>query len=340
MCILALSCCCLRSIESARQHMLLLLQAAHIDVHEVRIAAITAVVDLLMKHGLASFITAEESQNFDVSNDNSSSESPSKCGDGSIDNAMESDLATRGATLTQTELNAQGGNSVVAILTKILDEPDMDLRTEVAEGLCKLLMISAISSPKLLSRLLLIWYNPMTESDSKLRHILGTFFPLYCSMSKFHQRAMEDAFVPTMKILFDAPVTSPLAEIDVEDVGMFFVHLTREDMLQSYGKEKNNANIHDSLAVVVCHQVLSAPDGYQTKVLVKILTSLVLTHNNYVHLRELKVLSENLIGNIREKAIIRSLEKFDKQLMDWLAKDPASQEPAEDARKSLASNTD
>merc|ERR1719282_410993 len=345
--ILALSCCCLRSIESARQHMLLLLQAAHIDVPEVRIAAITAVVDLLMKHGLASFITAEDNANLDLSGGDSSSVSPSKCGDGSIDNAMESDLATRGATLTQTELNAQGGNSVVAILTKILDEPDMDLRTEVAEGLCKLLMISAISSPKLLSRLLLIWYNPMTESDSKLRHILGTFFPLYCSMSKFHQRAMEDAFVPTMKILFDAPVTSPLAEIDVEDVGMFFVHLTREDMLQSFDKDKVSLNIvessttsiHDSLAISVCNQILSAPDGYQTKVLVKILTNLVLTHNNFVHLRELKVLSESLIGNIKERSVIRSLEKFDKQLRDWLSKDPSSNDQ-ENPRKSHVSNTD
>jgi len=185
-----------------------------------------------------------------------------------------------------------------------------------------------------LSRLLLIWYNPMTEADSKLRHILGTFFPLYCSMSKFHQRAMEDAFVPTMKILFDAPVTSPLAEIDIEDVGMFFVHLTREDMLQSFDKDKQSNNIlestttsiHDSLAVSVCNQVLSAPDGYQTKVLVKILTNLVLTHNNYVHLRELKVMSETLIKNIKEKSVIRSLEKFDKQLTDWLAKDPSGNE--------------
>merc|ERR1712142_705607 len=60
--ITAMACCCLRSIENARQHMLLLLQAAHIDVHEVRIAAIIAVVDLLMKHGLSSFITEEESE--------------------------------------------------------------------------------------------------------------------------------------------------------------------------------------------------------------------------------------------------------------------------------------
>merc|ERR1719234_2732980 len=59
--IVALCCLCLRSLDSARQHMLLLLQAAHIDVHEVRIAAISAVVDLLMRHGLASFITTSNS---------------------------------------------------------------------------------------------------------------------------------------------------------------------------------------------------------------------------------------------------------------------------------------
>eukprot|EP00092_Neocalanus_flemingeri_P098064 GFUD01125052.1.p1 GENE.GFUD01125052.1~~GFUD01125052.1.p1 ORF type:complete len:1501 (+),score=547.17 GFUD01125052.1:57-4559(+) len=333
--ITALACCCLRSIENARQHMLLLLQAAHIDVHEVRMAAIVAVVDLLMKHGLSSFITGEEAQ-LDLS-EGDSSVTASRCADSvdshsNIDTAMESDMATRGATLTQSELNTQGGNSVVAILTKILDEPDLELRTEVAEGLCKLLMIGSINSPKLLSRLLLIWYNPMTESDSKLRHILGTFFPLYSSMSKPHQLAMEAAFIPTMKVLFDAPVTSPLAEIDTEDVGMFFVHLTREDMLQSYDPNAKETNIlesstttvHDSLAMAVCNEILSAPDSFQTKVLIKILTSLVLTHNNYVHLKALKVLAELLLQNVKEKSCVRSVERFDKLLSDWLARDPAN----------------
>ena len=159
--ITALTCCCLRSIGNARQHMLLLLQAAHIDVHEVRIAAIIAVVDLLMKHGLSSFITREEPElnvSGGDSNNTPKNQVDNGVGNGNIDLAMESDLATRGATLTQSELNTQGGNSVVAILTKILDEPDVELRTEVAEGLCKLLMIGSINSPKLLSRLLLIWY--------------------------------------------------------------------------------------------------------------------------------------------------------------------------------------
>ena len=84
----------------------------------------------------------------------------------------------------------------------------------------------------------------MTESDSKLRHILGTFFPLYSSMSKQHQLAMEAAFIPTIKVLFDAPVTSM-------------------------------TTVHDSLAIAVCNKVLSSPDSFQTKVLINILTSLV-----------------------------------------------------------------
>ena len=153
----------------------------------------------------------------------------------------------------------------------------------------------------------------MTESDSKLRHILGTFFPLYSSMSRTHQLAVEAAFVPTMKILFDAPVTSPLAEIDTEDVGMFFVHLTREDMLQSFDPDKkcssilesSTTSVHDSMAMTVCNEILSTPDSFHTKVLIKILTSLALTHNNYVNLKELKVLSELLLTGVKDRTYIR-----------------------------------
>ena len=104
-----------------------------------------------------------------------------------------------------------------------------------------------------------------------------------------------------------------LSEIDTEDVGMFFVHLTREDMLQSYDPNKKETNIlesstttvHDSLATSVCNEILSSPDSFQTKVLIKILTSLVLTHNNDVHVNEVKVLAELLIQNVKEKSCVR-----------------------------------
>ena len=143
--ITAMACCCLRSIENARQHMLLLLQAMHIDVH---ITTIIAVVDLLMEHHLSSFIIQEELQ-LDVSAGDSSV-TPSRCTD-RADSHSNMDLTW------PSKLNTQGGNSVVAILTKVLDDPNMELRTDVAKGLCNLIMISSINSPKLFSCLLLIW---------------------------------------------------------------------------------------------------------------------------------------------------------------------------------------
>ena len=89
---------------------------------QVRIAAISAVVDLLMRHGLASFITSSQEE-LDASGSNSEV-GASRCADtadshSGIESYLDGDMTTKGATLTQTELNAQGGNSVVANLTKV-----------------------------------------------------------------------------------------------------------------------------------------------------------------------------------------------------------------------------
>lgn len=61
-----------------------------------------------------------------------------------------------------------------------------DLRTETAQGLAKLMYMGRISSAKLLSRLVLLWYNPVTEDDTLLRHCLGVFFQLYARESRCH----------------------------------------------------------------------------------------------------------------------------------------------------------
>ena len=47
---------------------------------------------------------------------------------------------------------SQSGNSVVVILTRLLDDPNVEIRTKVIEGMCKLLMIRSVVSGKLLSR--------------------------------------------------------------------------------------------------------------------------------------------------------------------------------------------
>ena len=89
------------------------------------------------------------------------------------------------------------------------------------------MMCGAIASPKLISRLLLVWYNPITEANGKLQHVLGTFFTLYASFSRANQDVIEQSFGATLNTLFEVPVTSPLSEVDVEDVGTFYIQLTR-----------------------------------------------------------------------------------------------------------------
>ncbi len=55
-----------------------------------------------------------------------------------------------------------------------------ELRTETAEGLAKLMYCGRILSPKLLSRLVLLWYNPVTEDDQRLRQLPGGILTAVC----------------------------------------------------------------------------------------------------------------------------------------------------------------
>ena len=78
------------------------------------------------------------------------------------------------------------------------------------------------------------------------------------------------------------PVTFLLTEIDTENVGMFFVHLIRWYMLQSYDPSKKNTNILESSTTTMHDSLANAlPDTFQTKLPIEILTSLAFTHNNY-----------------------------------------------------------
>lgn len=66
-----------------------------------------------------------------------------------------------------------------------------DLRTCAAEGLSKLLVSGRVVSSKILSHLILLWYNPLSEDNTHLRDCLGTFFPLYALASRFVQFLLD-----------------------------------------------------------------------------------------------------------------------------------------------------
>ena len=66
-------------------------------------------------------------------------------------------------------------------------------------------------------------------------------------------------------------------------------------MQQSYDPNilgSSTTIVHNSFATAVCKEILSSPDSFQTKVLIKILTSLALTQN------KVNVMAESLLQNV------------------------------------------
>lgn len=48
--------CCIRSLDAAKRHILVILQVVHLDMPEVRMMALKVIYDLLMWHGLQAFV--------------------------------------------------------------------------------------------------------------------------------------------------------------------------------------------------------------------------------------------------------------------------------------------
>ena len=61
------------------------------------------------------------------------------------------------------------------MLVESLDDESLAVYTLCADGLAKLLVTGKVTSGKLLSRLILVWHNPVTADDTRLRHCVDCF---------------------------------------------------------------------------------------------------------------------------------------------------------------------
>ena len=74
---------------------------------------------------------------------------------------------------------------LLLMLLLMLHPQSSELRGVAAEGLAKLMLCGRVLSARLLSRLVLLWYNPITEDDNRLRHCLGAFFPIFAFAGQY-----------------------------------------------------------------------------------------------------------------------------------------------------------
>ncbi|KAL4593209.1 condensin complex subunit 3-like [Arapaima gigas] len=169
MAVICLGTCALHSKDLANRYLVLLLQIAQLDEPKIRISALRAVIDQLLLNGLE---VVKEKPPPAPAHDLDPNISEDRLETKTIDNSKE------------TEDEQDTIQSVLLMLSEFLDSEISELRTETAEGLAKLMYSGRLSSIKVLSRLILLWYNPVTEDDVRLRHCLGVFFQLYARESR------------------------------------------------------------------------------------------------------------------------------------------------------------
>ncbi|XP_036988649.2 condensin complex subunit 3 [Artibeus jamaicensis] len=290
--ILCLGCCGLQSRNFASKHFVLLLQVLQIDDVTLKISALKAIFDQLMTFGIEPFTTkkikATESEGAEI---NTGDEQESKA---------EEVTAT--------------AKSVLKLLSDFLDSEVSELRTGAAEGLAKLLFSGLLVSSRILCRLLLLWYNPVTEEDVRLRHCLGVFFPVFAYASRTNQECFEEAFFPTLQTLAKAPASSPLAEIDITNVAELLVDLTRPSGLNPQAKNSQDyqaLTVHDNLAIKICNEILTCPCSPEIRIYTKALSSLELSSSLA---KDLLVLLNEILEQVKDRVCLRALEKIKIQL--------------------------
>uniref|UniRef100_A0A674DLN1 Non-SMC condensin I complex, subunit G n=1 Tax=Salmo trutta TaxID=8032 RepID=A0A674DLN1_SALTR len=294
MAVLCLGTCALHSKDLVNTHLVLLLQIAQLDEAKIRISALRSVVDLLLLYGFT--LLAERP-------------GPSPAHQTSHSPADQEDQEKG----EEPEEGSSTAQSILMMLSDFLDSEVSELRTETAEGLAKLMYSGRITSAKLLSRLVLLWYNPVTEGDTRLRHCLGVFFQLYARESRAHQECVEECFLPTLQTLLNAPATSPLAEVDVTNVAELLVELTRSSSLIKPGNPQEVC-VHDYLAVRVCGEMLKDPSAPEVRLYAKVLSSLELSADGNTT-RDLATLLQQ-VTQVKDRIALRAVEKLIGQLQD------------------------
>uniref|UniRef100_A0A8C9SVB4 Non-SMC condensin I complex, subunit G n=1 Tax=Scleropages formosus TaxID=113540 RepID=A0A8C9SVB4_SCLFO len=296
MAVICLGTCALHSKDLASRHLVLLLQIAQLDEPKIRISALRAVIDQLLLNGLEVVKEKPPGPPADDSDPEiSEGQSEAKTGDNTRETEDEQDTI----------------QSILLMLSQFLDSEISELRTETAEGLAKLMYSGRLSSAKLLSRLVLLWYNPITEDDIRLRHCLGVFFQLYARESRAHQECFEESFLPTLWTLLNAPATSPLAEVDVSNVAELFVELTRPSSLSHPSKTDNiqDISVHDCLAVRLCNEILKDPSAPEVRLYAKCLTTLELSTEDSMSKQDLLLLLNEVLKDVKDKMSLRTVEK-------------------------------
>jgi hypothetical protein len=211
----ALNLVCILKLELAQKYVPLLIEIINCDQKPVIIEAFKALINVIMAYSLNKLV--------DDSN-----------------TSMNGGSDEQNANLVQ-----EATSKILSVMTSLLDYDDSEICTIAVEGFCKLYMTGHILSAKLFSKLVIMYYSPLTENDVKLRACLSAFLPQFSFFRSVNQLCVEESFMITLKCLMNAPADSYLCEIDLIKVIEILFHLTNPKNLVHRTHKSNQRQIQN-----------------------------------------------------------------------------------------------
>jgi condensin complex subunit 3 len=340
---LALFCLLDGSGEQAQRHLPLFVQACRNDNNDIQRLAFKSLVDFFLMFELESRQkkeSLESDSTLSVSDEAEaqSEESPDDSSDEFFSATGSPGDISKAAVLSDENNRFKLGSSpeqIVSLLDEYITNVDETLRSVAAEGLARLLFTRRVApTPKLLTRLILVYFNPVNEDNDALRQSLSVFFPAFALSSPQHRISLETAFLPALRVLLDSPKTSPLRAVSPILVAQYVLHLltmTSRDTLayrelSKFGTDEGKEGFTDTsrtaqerLAESMLNALVELDDELETetfRLYAKVLVTLRLevTEENATVRYRLGKMARSTITHVRDKRTLAHLRRFEQQV--------------------------
>lgn len=147
----------------------------------------------------------------------------------------------------------------------------------------------------MVSRLIILCYNPVNVDDIYLRQCLSGFFDHFVQCVPDAPEMLENAYFMTLRVLCNAPEISPLREIDTCHVSRFMLSLTRQR-----GQKPNGQTFytHNNLAFSMLAEILNPESKIDQETLIKSLSNLDIQIEDETSKRNLQQAIENVTNMV------------------------------------------
>uniref|UniRef100_H2YZ39 Nuclear condensin complex subunit 3 C-terminal domain-containing protein n=1 Tax=Ciona savignyi TaxID=51511 RepID=H2YZ39_CIOSA len=254
---------CLFSLRLASQHFALFMQVSQADAYNVKVEAINAVNDFIRMFGIKNLTKNTQPSTTDDQSDQMEAQEQ-----------VNKELLRNDQMEAEEQEQEEDSTDVsTMVMSKFMNMIDDEVCSYLLDSWDSLHPIAS-SPPSVVSRLILLWYNPAIQEDRSVIFHISSFLDAFPYMSKEAHECIEYAFLPTLRVLFNAPRSSPYASVDINNVAELLVCITRPSIIRK--AELKDGSAHDNLAVMISNEILSEPRSPHVNVLSKMLPMLEL----------------------------------------------------------------